>query len=269
MISSVGITWHVRTKDMNFFPEDMPALTESTETEVKPPEPKNTIGPPSPPPLAEELLLGSNIVPGLNAHSHLAKDTETLRRFFSIKQAENQVEDAYLAGERLMESADLADGEKRALAEKLSVLLPGVSSWVYDEREVRSATLRLIGVPYEENLRNALEREIKETFYESSGGMLSMTISYAKGDTPSATLSIGEILNFNNSTSAPVTHDSIITALYPVLAGVISTKYPELVLPSFTNVTRTEFTTALTRLGWAKLLSEVPLTTNAEKSEEE
>lgn len=267
MISSVGITWYVRTKDMNFFPEEMPAPAVTAEAEIKPSEPKEPFGPPAPAPLAEELLLESNIVPGLDAHSHLAKDTETLRRFFSIKLAENQVEDAYLAGERLMESPDLVNGEKKALAEKLAQLLPEVSSWVYDEREVRTATLELIGVPYEENLRQSLETEIGETFYESSGGMITLSISYALGDTPSATLSIGETLNFTNSVSEPVTHDSIIASLYPVMAGVISTKYPTLSLPIYTTATKTEFTTSLTRLGWAKLLSEVPLATKQREEE--
>lgn len=266
MIISVGGTWYYRTKDMNFFPpEEALDSVRSPEASLNE-SPPEISGPPSPPPLPDALKAENMGLPSLNSFQEIS-ESETLQRFFSIRRAEGDLERAYLAGERFLESPDFSEEDKAGMMRKMAQILPQLNLWVVDENEILPATLELYGGPTKAEERTALTRQLEEAFLESSGGLLSLEVLY-KSEEPKGTLTIAETLSFSLTMESPVTAEGIYTSMGKALRQEISESSPQLALPALETYSADEFKNALTRQGWALLTAEAGAQMRERLSEE-
>lgn len=254
IILSVGLTWYYRTKDMNFFPtEGVAGDISSIQKEVAE-DRANRVGPPRPPALNNELLLGSKIMPELDEFSKIKGSEETLLRLFSIKSANNDIENAYLAGERIMESGGFSDQQKREIAKKMEVLLSKIQTWVIDKNETYPLTLEIGNYQGGADDQANLAKILGSAFKESSGGLVSLKIKFSK-EPSSLTIKYGDSFSIDTVLQIPPNTELIFSSLYSLLSNVVAVKFPDYALPQWNDANKAEFETGLTRLAWSALLS--------------
>jgi len=109
MITAVGLTWFVRTKDMDFMPD---TTVDAVEEEVVE-EPFVLVGPPAPAKVDEEAFDAGFTLLGLDHFSNYLDNPQELLRTFKILKSKDNTELTYLAGERIMEHASISKEEKR------------------------------------------------------------------------------------------------------------------------------------------------------------
>jgi len=245
MLGTVGITWYLRTKDMNFFPDD--TIEEVAPVEQKPYE---LTGPPAPIQLSSADIDPDSFIPAL---SHLVEDRENpdkLSRIFAVLKAESNFELAYLAGERMLESTKLTESDKREYAKQMTSLIPVIEPYVFDINEVRELQITLTGIPTES--QQAITDSLTALVAQSSGGLISLRIIYTDGD-PALTVFVGKSHPF---TPLPENADftEIVGRLYILLVTEMNKN--DVLLPLWQGTTPQEFSVVLTRSSWAQLLPE-------------
>jgi len=153
MLGTVGITWYLRTKDMNFFPDD--TIEEVAPVEQKPYE---LTGPPAPIQLSSADIDPDSFIPAL---SHLVEDREN----------------------------KLTESDKREYAKQMTSLIPVIEPYVFDINEVRELQITLTGIPTES--QQAITDNLTALVAQSSGGLISLRITYTDGD-PALTVFVGK-----------------------------------------------------------------------------
>ncbi len=245
MLGTVGITWYLRTKDMNFFPDD--TIEEAAPIEQKPYE---LTGPPAPIQLSSADIAPDSFIPAL---SHFAEDRENpdkLSRIFAVLKAESNFELAYLAGERMLESTKLTESDKREYAKQMTSLISVIEPYVFDVHEARELQITLAGIPTES--QQAISDNLTKLVNQSSGGLTTLLITHTKGD-PALTVSVGQSQPF---TPLPenANFTEIVSRLYILLVTEMNKN--DVSIPLWQGTTPQEFTVVLTRSSWAQLLPE-------------
>lgn len=244
MLSAVVITWHLRTKDMNF----MPDTTVDEKVEVVE-EPFVMVGPPAPMKVDQSALESGTTLLGLNHFSNYAENPEELIRVFEILRNKD-TELAYLAGERLMEHTGISADVKREQASPMSRVAKSVEPYVFDLNESRPLNLTLSGIP--PGLQSPVSKELSELIFTSSGGLVDPVISYENGN-PSVSVTVNGV-DSHSPLSENANIQEIVSGLYILLATEMNKKGFQ--LPHWTGASSDEFVVALTRLAWAESIRE-------------
>ena len=247
MLIAVGVTWYLRTKEMNF----MPDMTEDEVIEEVIEEPSAIIGPPTPPKVDESALDAGTALLGLDHFSNYRENAIELKRVFTILKEKDNAELAYLAGERIMEHTQITKEEKRDYAVNMARLASAVQPYSFDANESRELPMEISGIP--EGLLAPISSELSELVYVSSGGLISLATTFELGE-PSLTLIINGAKSYTPLTESADLQE-VISKLYLLIASEMSKENLE--IPLWEKATADEFTVALTRVGWDRLIEEV------------
>lgn len=198
VIGTVSLTWHLRTKDMDFLtpsgaglrPEDemsrlvvaLPSLQPELKKEVTPPAPPaEDAGEPAEPEISEveEADLGDlEAAPGLAEYRGFAR-THTPDQLFELSstlRARGHFQRSLLALERIIDT--VKDAPPEALAEAgqgIAALIPTLPRWNVDPKAEIPLVLHLsLARPTSEPLQNALT-ELTRLIHESSGDQVQVT----------------------------------------------------------------------------------------------
>ena len=256
MLATVSITWYLRTKDMNFFPE-----AASSEPVIEQPAPYEFTGPPPPPALPPEALADSEVVAGLDQYKDYLNQPEELSRLFAILHSRSEVDQAYLAGERILEDPNRDENEKREHAVKMITLSADISPYVFDLSETRELEIMLSGIPTDQ--REGIATELSSLIYNSSGGIITPSFEFTS-DAPSMVIKIENSEPFTplpeNANMADITSRLYILLVTEMNKNGVS-------LPLWQATTPEEFTVALTRYSWSKLLPPPAIEQESEEKE--
>jgi len=257
MITAVGLTWFVRTKDMDFMPD---TTVDAVEEEVVE-EPFVLVGPPAPAKVDEEAFDAGFTLLGLDHFSNYLDNPQELLRTFKILKSKDNTELTYLAGERIMEHASISKEEKREQVPAMVEIGKSVEPYVIDINETRSLSIVLGGIP--SGLRAPITAELRELIFMSSGGLVDLKILFEDGDPTLSVLFNGAQTHTPLSEHANV--KDIISGLYILIATEMNSNGYQ--IPLWESASSEEFQIALTRLAWDELT--VNLIAEPEKAEEE
>ena len=242
MLLAVGITWYLRTKDMNFIPDSSVAPSPPSTVDKT-----SLVGPPAPETLVLDSLKDDLIVARIDHYNEYLDRPEELIHLYTAHKADQQIEKAYLAGERIMEHPEISLNQKRDYAAQLSKLAELLPAYTVDLSEVKELTVNFVGVPLD--IHETISVELRDLVDLSSGGLVALKLNFTEGDEPS--INVGD----KGFSPLPIASDreEIISRFYALLVTTMNKNGGQ--LPLWRDATAQEFIASLTRHHWHLLFN--------------
>lgn len=212
------------------------------------------IGPPAPELIAEDQLGDFDILPALNEYKELSSSPSTLLRLHSILLAEGEMNRAYLAAERYLESSESPE-QKEAFLIKLNqkqITLPPV---FIDIEKVQPLNITLT-VP-NQSIPNIDETEIEDLIRKGSGGQIEAKVSLLTSEESVSTefqlatfKEEKDLVITSQSIDGVLTQNTLKELIYLSLKSLFESKDDTLELMPWSE-TEGVFEHGLTRLSWS------------------